>query len=198
MSYSFICKNITKLFKTGENETYALQDIQLSFAEGDFISIIGPFLSGKSTLYSWDTRHSDFGRIIVWRERHLQIKCEATLGLPVREHRFHPIWFATSNRRTTRINSWRNHRRGDECDEWEKVESRRSRSRGQDLSNNRHHTQFIDSDFSVSEGRHERHHRKRLSMFLARTSSYCIPVRSNSLVYSSLFGVRISYRSCCS
>lgn len=52
MAYSFTCKNIAKSFQAGENETFALQDIQLDFDEGDFISIIGPSGSGKSTLLS--------------------------------------------------------------------------------------------------------------------------------------------------
>ncbi len=52
MAYSFTCKNITKSFQTGENESSHLKDIQLDCAEGDFISIIGPSGSGKSTLLS--------------------------------------------------------------------------------------------------------------------------------------------------
>lgn len=52
LSYSFECKKISKVFNTGDTKTIALNDINLYFNEGDFISIIGPSGSGKSTLLS--------------------------------------------------------------------------------------------------------------------------------------------------
>ncbi|HSU27954.1 MAG TPA: ABC transporter ATP-binding protein [Chitinophagaceae bacterium] len=43
-------KGIYKWFNTGNNRTFILKDIDLSVAEGEFISIMGPSGSGKSTL----------------------------------------------------------------------------------------------------------------------------------------------------
>lgn len=52
MNYSFTCKELNKSFDTGEISTAALSNINLTFSQGDFISIIGPSGSGKSTLLS--------------------------------------------------------------------------------------------------------------------------------------------------
>lgn len=52
MTYSFECKQISKVFTTGESNTAALTNINLYFEESDFVSIIGPSGSGKSTLLS--------------------------------------------------------------------------------------------------------------------------------------------------
>jgi ABC-type lipoprotein export system ATPase subunit len=43
-------KNIYKWHNTGNNRVFLLKDINLSVAEGEFISIMGPSGSGKSTL----------------------------------------------------------------------------------------------------------------------------------------------------
>lgn len=43
-------KNIYKIYKMGENEVYALNDVSLHIGEKEFVSIIGPSGSGKSTL----------------------------------------------------------------------------------------------------------------------------------------------------
>ncbi|HMO61785.1 MAG TPA: ABC transporter ATP-binding protein [Ferruginibacter sp.] len=43
-------KNIFKWVNAGGNRTYLLKDINLSIAEGEFVSIMGPSGSGKSTL----------------------------------------------------------------------------------------------------------------------------------------------------
>lgn len=42
--------NVTKTYKTGDVETYALKDINLTIEEGEFVVILGPSGSGKSTL----------------------------------------------------------------------------------------------------------------------------------------------------
>ncbi|QZY88533.1 ABC transporter ATP-binding protein [Exiguobacterium acetylicum] len=52
MSFSFECKNISKIFDSGESKMVALNSIDLKFKEGEFVSIIGPSGSGKSTLLS--------------------------------------------------------------------------------------------------------------------------------------------------
>ncbi len=45
-------KNICKIFETQDMETHALQDINLTIATGDYVSISGPSGCGKSTLLS--------------------------------------------------------------------------------------------------------------------------------------------------
>ena len=43
-------RNVSKIYRLGEEEIRALDDVTLDIGEGEFISIIGPSGSGKSTL----------------------------------------------------------------------------------------------------------------------------------------------------
>ena len=42
--------NLSKIYQTGENAVYALNDVSLTLQEDSFVAITGPSGSGKSTL----------------------------------------------------------------------------------------------------------------------------------------------------
>ena len=47
-----VTENVKKLYKTGEEELWALKGVSLTIGRGEFLSIMGPSGSGKSTFFN--------------------------------------------------------------------------------------------------------------------------------------------------
>lgn len=43
-------KNLSKVYRRGREEIYAIKEVDFSVSEGEFISIVGPSGSGKTAL----------------------------------------------------------------------------------------------------------------------------------------------------
>ncbi|MCJ7445760.1 MAG: ABC transporter ATP-binding protein [Methanotrichaceae archaeon] len=50
MSETIDAKNLTKIYRRGREEIYALNDVDIRVSNGEFVSIIGPYGSGKTAL----------------------------------------------------------------------------------------------------------------------------------------------------
>jgi putative ABC transport system ATP-binding protein len=46
------CRNLSKVYKMGGQEIYALRDMNLDIYRGEYLSVMGPSGSGKSTLFN--------------------------------------------------------------------------------------------------------------------------------------------------
>ena len=46
------CRNLTKMYRMGGQDIYALRDMNLDVFQGEYLSVMGPSGSGKSTLFN--------------------------------------------------------------------------------------------------------------------------------------------------
>jgi putative ABC transport system ATP-binding protein len=83
----FQAQNIRKVYKMGEMEVIALQDISIQFFKGEFVVMLGPSGSGKSTLLNilggLDTPSS--GKVF-FKEEELFLKSDEDLTKYRRDH----------------------------------------------------------------------------------------------------------------
>ncbi len=47
---SLVCEGVTRVFRQGDEQVYALRDVSVSIGRGEFVAIAGPSGSGKTTL----------------------------------------------------------------------------------------------------------------------------------------------------
>lgn len=89
-------QNVSKIYRQGENEVVALQNVSLTVEKGEFIAVIGPSGSGKSTFLSiaGALLHPTKGEVILNGKNLNQIKTKDLTNL-----RLHEIGFIlqTSN-----------------------------------------------------------------------------------------------------
>lgn len=50
--YTVMTKGVTKIYQMGEEQVYALRDVDVTIQTGEYISIMGPSGSGKTTLFN--------------------------------------------------------------------------------------------------------------------------------------------------
>jgi putative ABC transport system ATP-binding protein len=50
--YTVMTKAVTKIYRMGDEQVYALRDVDLTIQSGEYISIMGPSGSGKTTLFN--------------------------------------------------------------------------------------------------------------------------------------------------
>ena len=53
-------ENLSKVFRTSEVETIALNHVNIEVKEGEFVAIMGPSGSGKSTLLNQSKREGTY------------------------------------------------------------------------------------------------------------------------------------------
>jgi len=83
----FVARGLTKIYRMGEVEVWALRDLDLDIREGEFVVLLGPSGSGKSTLLNilggLDTPTSGEA---FWRDHNLVTADETELTRYRREH----------------------------------------------------------------------------------------------------------------
>lgn len=82
------CRNLCKIYRMGNQEVYALHDVNLDIYQGEYLSVMGPSGSGKSTLFNMigaldrptsgtvvigdiDLTHQASSRLAYFRNRHI-------------------------------------------------------------------------------------------------------------------------------